>query len=114
MIVIVTGSRDYTNKDFVFDKLDKLHSYYRVDMLICGDANGIDYLSSLWAKERQIPYKKFEANWDLFGKKAGPIRNEKMAKHGADVCVAFPGGRGTENMKSIAKKYNITVLDIIE
>jgi len=113
MKVIVTGSRDYTNKEFVFEKLDNVNKQYGIDLLICGDASGVDQLAIMWAQYNEIPFKKYKANWGLFGKKAGPIRNEKMAKSGADLCIAFPGGRGTENMKSNAKKYNIDILDII-
>jgi len=53
------------------------------------------------------------AEWDKFGRRAGPLRNEQMLREGKpDVVVAFPGGRGTAHMVRIAKEAGIDVLEI--
>ena len=42
---------------------------------------------------------------------AGPIRNQEMLdKENPDIVVAFPGGRGTQDMTSRAQNKNIKVV----
>jgi hypothetical protein len=40
------------------------------------------------------------------------MRNEEMAASGIDLCIAFPGGRGTEDMVRRAEEYEIPVVRI--
>jgi hypothetical protein len=42
---------------------------------------------------------------------AGPRRNEKMARRGADLCLAFPNGSsaGTDDMIRRAQRHGIPV-----
>ncbi|SEC67707.1 Uncharacterised protein (plasmid) [Tsukamurella tyrosinosolvens] len=51
------------------------------------------------------------ADWDMFGKAAGPIRNQEMVDLGADVCLAFPetGSRGTWDCVRRAENAGIPV-----
>jgi hypothetical protein len=115
--VIVTGSRDYTNRKFVFEKLDEINNETEIDTLVHGGATGIDSLADAWAYERGIDREAYPVDpiqWQQYGKAAGPMRNERMAQTGADLCVAFPGGAGTESMKKIARRYNISVKEITE
>lgn len=51
------------------------------------------------------------AAWDRLGKRAGFIRNEKMAAEGADLCIAFWDGmsNGTRHMMEAAKACGIPV-----
>lgn len=115
--VIVTGSRDYTNKKFVFEKLDEINEKTEIDVVVHGGASGVDELASIWAYERGVDRESHPVDpleWQEFGKAAGPMRNERMAKIGADLCIAFPGGDGTENMKKMARRYSIPIKEITE
>ena len=49
-----------------------------------------------------------EANWDKYGKRAGMIRNEEMARQATD-CIVFwdRKSKGTANMIELAEKYNL-------
>jgi hypothetical protein len=58
-----------------------------------------------------VPVEEYKADWDTYGKSAGPIRNQKMLDTGIDYVIAFPGGRGTEHMKKIARKAGVTVIE---
>ena len=51
-------------------------------------------------------------NWKNLGRKAGPLRNQKMVDLGADICIAFPQGesRGTRNCMKLADKAGIEVV----
>jgi len=54
----------------------------------------------------------FDADWKL-GKKAGPLRNQRMIDEGRpDLVVAFPGGKGTADMVRRAEAAGVKVLKI--
>jgi predicted Rossmann-fold nucleotide-binding protein len=40
---------------------------------------------------------------------AGHYRNQEMADTGADLCIAFPGGRGTADMVRRAAAAGIEI-----
>lgn len=109
--VIVTGGRDWNEEARLRDTLDALTE--RDDVIIHGACpTGADAMAELWAKHRGMDIERFHANWRELGKRAGPIRNEKMIRAGADLVIAFEGGRGTEHCKMLAKKYDIPVIEI--
>jgi len=57
--------------------------------IIVGDATGVDAFAIEWCKSHGVPFAKYTADWEAYGKAAGPIRNEAMAKQG-DCLLAFP------------------------
>lgn len=67
--------------------------------VVSGAALGADRLGEEWARERDIPVTRFEADWQRYGRYAGPKRNQEMADY-AQALVAVPVGesRGTRNM----------------
>jgi hypothetical protein len=62
------------------------------------------------------PVESFPANWDKHGKPAGMIRNGEMAqaayKSGNGVLIALPGGNGTANMVTQARKVGLKIIDL--
>lgn len=53
------------------------------------------------------------ADWDGLGRKAGPIRNQRMLDEGKpDLVVAFPGDKGTADMVRRARTASLEVLEI--
>jgi len=117
--ILVTGSRYYDNAYLVQKWLSRVVNHLHPEdaeppTLIHGGAKGADSLADAYWKKMGWPIEVHEANWDEFGKAAGFLRNQDMAKAGADICVAFPQGesRGTRMMMSLAKDYGITVLDV--
>ena len=106
----VTGGRNYTDKESLFKVLDKVNNKRNVTLLIHGNAKGADSLACMWAKIRKIPQIAFDADWSMYGKSAGPIRNREMLDIGKpDGVVAFPGGRGTADMVKQSKIRQIEV-----
>jgi hypothetical protein len=82
-------------------------------VVIAGGARGADTLAVEWAKEREVMVEVYMAEWDQFGRKAGPIRNQRMLDEGKpDLVVAFPGGRGTAGMIALAEKAGVEVAQI--
>lgn len=110
MKIIVTGGRNYSNKEMVWIVLDSL----KPTEIIHGGASGADQLASRYAIERKINQKTYRADWDRYGKSAGPIRNQLMISENkdADLVVAFPGGLGTSGCIRIARSVALPVLEI--
>lgn len=112
MKVVIAGSRafyDYTKLKKVCDHL--LQNFKKEDLeIVSGGARGADKLGETYAKERGISLSVFPADWDKYGKRAGFIRNEQMAKYG-DILIAFWDGKssGTKNMILLGRKYKMIV-----
>lgn len=110
MRILVCGGRDYANKTFLFEVLDNFSP--KPTLIINGAARGADILSSQWAAARGVELAIFPADWKK-GKGAGMIRNKQMIVEGKpDFVIAFPGGAGTANMISQAKKAGIAYCEI--
>ena len=98
--VIVAGGRDYSDYNAVKTKLDNFRSTLKPGTeinIISGGAKGADNLGERYASENKLGIQRFKADWNEYGKAAGPIRNADMAAEG-DVLIAFPGGDGTKDM----------------
>ncbi|MGB1215024.1 MAG: DUF2493 domain-containing protein [Pikeienuella sp.] len=111
MRVLVCGSRDFTNTEVVYRFLSREHKRLRFDVVIEGDARGVDRMAGFWARKNNIDNLKFRADWKAHGRAAGPIRNQRMLDEGKpDLLIAFPGGRGTADMIRRAKEAGVEVL----
>lgn len=126
MRVLVCGGRDYDDKNIVYrvlyDFCDKHGLWTEPDeygnrlptglVIIHGGAKGADRLADAWAVVNWVPFEEYKADWDKYRKAAGPIRNQEMLDTGIDVVIAFPGGKGTEHMKRIARARGVEVIEI--
>lgn len=110
--LIVCGGRDFDNRELVFSTLDHIHAQRNIVLIIEGGAAGADRLAREWAQSRGVPYQTEEANWVELGRAAGPKRNAKMLTLEPDGVVAFPGGRGTDNMISQAEENGVPVMRV--
>ena len=108
--VLCCGGRDYADRENVDRCLNKIHTLLGIDCIIHGDAVGADKLAGAWALNRNIAYVAMAAQWDKYGKAAGPIRNAEMIKEQPHLVVAFPGGRGTADMVQRAQEAGIPVV----
>lgn len=102
--VLVCGGRDYRDQDTVNGILD----FYNPDVVIHGHATGADTCAANWAWKHGKAQRAYPARWDKFGNRAGPIRNYEMItkeKDELNFVIAFPGGKGTENMINLAKTH---------
>ena len=110
MKVLVCGGRKFRDKALMWETLDNLEGITRI---IHGGSTGADAGADMWAKERGIPVSVYPALWNKHGFAAGPIRNGVMLKDAKpDLVVAFPGGRGTDNMVKQACKAKVTVIHV--
>jgi hypothetical protein len=112
MRVLVCGSRHFNDKK----KMKEVLSKYDITEIIEGEAKGADTLSRLYGEYKGIPVRGFPALWDLYGNRAGPIRNSEMLREGQpELVIAFraPNSRGTQNMITQARKAGIPV-EVVE
>lgn len=114
MRVLVCGGRDYNDYDTMYEHLrPRLRSK---DILIHGGAKGADTLAEqiqedLYGRDGSHTLC-FPPDWDKYGKGAGHIRNQQMLDEGnPDLVLAFPGGSGTLDMVTRARKAGITVIE---
>ena len=137
--VVVTGGRDYTNRDQVFRALDALATrnepIARLYHGACGvkgrpgwkrdgwtrELRGADGLAHQWATDRRVVVQAWPAFWDLLGRRAGPVRNGWMLGAAlSDACaagapltlLAFQGGDGTADCVAQARRLSIEVIDL--
>ena len=113
MRLLVCGGRDYSNATRLYQALDAIVEGKEVECVVEGDAKGADRLAGRWAIDRGLTLIKFPADWDTYGKSAGPIRNRQMLKEGKpDLVVAFPGGSGTDHMVRTSMKAGVPVIRV--
>src|SRR5579862_5361869 len=109
--VLVCGGRNYVDRKRVYEVLDLAHRANPSVLLIHGDAPGADTRADDWAYDRRVRVKKYSADWDTFGNAAGPMRNPRMLDDGKPhVVIAFPGGKGTTDMREQAERANVPVV----
>lgn len=118
--VIIAGTRTFNDYYFLRKTVQKILDHkinapYQT-VIISGTARGADTLGERYAEENGYLIKRFPADWNTYGKSAGYIRNEQMAKYAcADgntgVLIAFWDGvsRGTMHMINLARKYGLDV-----
>lgn len=116
--VIVAGSRTFFDYEFMKERLDRILSNIKQPIeIVSGAAKGADTLGERYAEERGYLLKRMPAEWTKHNRKAGPIRNEEMAKYVAPNggCVLFWDGisNGTRNMRDLAKRYKLKLRVII-
>jgi len=113
MRVIVCGGCAVGDKDSTFSALDKLHAEKPIAVIVHGGTHGADALAGQWAEARAIAVEVFAPNWKRFGR-SGAVhkRNQQMVDAGADLCVAFPGGRGTADVIKRAQAAAIKVVTL--
>lgn len=114
MKVLITGDRNWNDVKFLHRCLDKAHTKLRIKTLIEGGARGVDKIAHYWGQANNIECITEKAYWDISGKAAGPLRNQRMIdNHSPDICIAFhddiENSRGTKDMINKCKKHKIPV-----
>ncbi|AKE44778.1 GTP-binding domain [Sinorhizobium phage phiM9] len=100
MRLAVTGGRDFTDKNFIYEVLDYFHDWHTITSMTAGKARGVDRIAEKWAEESMIYFDhSFAADWDKHGHAAGTIRNQDILdRFKPNAVIAFPGGTGTGDM----------------
>ena len=100
MRIIIAGSRYFDDYVFLEEQVNDIliTEFILPTEFISGGAPGVDTLGEQYAKKHGWNVKRFPADWNKYGRAAGPIRNRQMAEYG-DILIAFDaGGNGTKSM----------------
>jgi len=106
MKILITGSRTYWNWKKIYEELK---DYPKDTTIIHGAARGADTLAGEVASQLGFKVIEVPAQWNKYGKSAGPIRNNKMLDMNPDLVIAFPlpGSKGTKHCMEEAEKRGI-------
>jgi len=106
---IIAGSRDVSKAD-VQQALEACPWSSSISTVVSGGARGADQAGEQWAQSQNLPVEVFPANWEEYGKSAGPIRNRQMAQAANALLAVWDGrSRGTRNMIEEAKNQGLDV-----
>lgn len=92
MRILITGSRDWDDRDLIRDRLmNEAGDAMSGDFTLVSGAcpTGADAMCETVAEALGWNVERHPADWDKYGKRAGFIRNDQMVQLGADVCLAF-------------------------
>lgn len=113
MRILVTGSRDWDDKETIYRALAETQGVMPHDqmILIHGGARGADGIASRYADSMDWGNQIYHPEWDKYGKRAGILRNEAMVNAGADVCLAFirNQSRGATHCANYAETMGVPV-----
>lgn len=115
--VLVTGSRDWPDYYTIAHALEDVASeqgFYRLVVVHGACPGGADEMADVWAlthTDRGVSIERHPARWDVYGRRAGPLRNLEMVKLGADACLAFirDNSRGATHCAAEAERHGIPV-----
>ena len=118
--IIIAGSRDFENYEVVKTKaaavikaIKEKEPEAKIE-IVSGGARGVDSLGERFAREYGYKLWRFPADWNAYGRAAGPIRNRQMLEFAMErnpVLIAFWNGasRGTSNMVDIAQDAKVSI-----
>lgn len=118
--LIVAGSRIITDKESIFQIIDKHINYLQFNnhlnslddlIIVSGCAKGVDSVALDWAKENNVKYEEYPAQWinerGIRDLSAGFKRNKKMALNSTHLLAIWDGkSRGTSHMIEIMEALN--------
>lgn len=121
--ILVTGSRTWTNVRVIDEALHQAYDRARTlrvlprDMVLVSGARpiGADRIAEQrWARQGLL-VERYPADWVVYGKRAGLIRNKLMVRLGADVCIAFikDESPGATDTAALAEAAGIPVVRFI-
>lgn len=96
--LIIAGSRTIPPEGYA--AIDRaITKPHVITEIVSGKAKGADALGEKWANRHRIPIKQFPAQWEVYGRLAGRMRNRQMAQYGDALLAVWDGkSRGTGNM----------------
>lgn len=110
--VLICGDRNWKDQERIGKCLEELDPVSVT--IIHGGCRGADLLAGIEARSRGFTIQEFPANWQKYGRAAGPIRNQQMLDEGKpDKVLVFHDtiekSKGSADMMARALKAGIEV-----
>ena len=115
--VVIGGCRDYSDYVFFKSHLDEILKNEKKRLISSGHCSGVDLRGERYAEENGFKVERYLADWEKYGRSAGPRRNKQMAEV-SDYVICFwdKKSRGTASMitfaKSLGKKVNVKIINL--
>lgn len=121
--VLVTGGRDHPEAEVIWVPLWTLVHKHQSMVLVHGACpTGADLYAHEWVQlpgqswnrrerahekglDRLVIEEAHPADWERYGKSAGPRRNEEMVRADADICLAFPTPKSNGTWDCVARAW---------
>lgn len=118
MKLIIAGSRHF---DISSENIESIRQIFWksipcnwLEVVSGGCPTGTDSAAKDFAEIHGNDYKEFSADWEKYGKAAGPIRNKQMAEYGDALLLIWDGeSKGSKNMKQEMEKLKKPVYEVI-
>ncbi|AXH44227.1 DprA-like DNA processing chain A [Arthrobacter phage GoCrazy] len=111
MRLLITGSREWTDLEFIRGQLRKIYEAHSDVTLVSGACpRGADRIAEVVGEvEFGFKIERHPAEWEKYGPRSGFKRNAEMVALGADVCFAFikDESRGATHTAQLAYKNGI-------
>lgn len=117
MKILITGSRDWTDRAAIENAFDQVQSVHDQYTLISGACpTGADRMGEEIAQEMGWDIERYPADWDKYGKRAGFLRNAEMVALNPDITLAFikNESKGASMTAGLSEKAGIKTVRIIE
>jgi SLOG family YspA-like protein len=111
MRILICGDREWDNPEPIYRLISRLPPG---TVVVEGEARGADKIAGRLARLKGLEVDPYPADWDTYGKSAGPIRNRQMLVEGKpDVVVYFhldlALSKGTRNMVTQAFSAHVPI-----
>ncbi len=84
------------------------------DVVIHGGAKGVDQIAGLWASHKGYPVTVYPARWDIYGRRAGYIRNKIMVDLAEAALVVWDGkSKGTKHTMDLAVAAGLPLVIVV-
>ena len=110
MRILVCGDRNWIDRECITRELLR---YPNTSIIVQGCCRGADRMAAESAKMLHLHYEGYPADWERYGRAAGPIRNKQMLDTGIHLVLCFHNdignSKGTANMMKQAIACGIEV-----
>jgi hypothetical protein len=111
-VILVSGSRGFPHPELVTAKIKEV--VQPGDRVLHGGTRGVDTIAAITAHSVGASVCCYPANWSVYGRQAGMVRNEVMLNEAQRhpeylVCIFWDGdSRGTKHMIDLCRERQIS------
>lgn len=94
MMLLICGSRKLNDEATYIRLKEHLDSYEKIDMILHGDARGLDQMAGRYAKENEIPVSVIRPDYQRWPSRLAPLkRNDELVGLCSQVLAVYAPGR---------------------